>query len=71
MKLYSATVKDKKTKEIVFLKRKEYNSLTEFRQEISANGYSIFRNHIAESDRYDWIIDHTNAESWHWTKKSP
>jgi hypothetical protein len=70
MKSYSATVKEKGRKEAVILSSKSYNSLEEFRSDIKANGYRVYRNHIAETARYNWLLDNTNCDDWLWRQKT-
>jgi hypothetical protein len=70
MKSYSATVREKGRKEIAVLSSKLYNSLEEFRTDIKANGYRVYRNHIAETARYNWILDNTNGDDRLWRQKT-
>jgi hypothetical protein len=69
MKRYSASTIDRDGK-ILILKEKEYKNLADFRSDIHANGLRIYRNHIAEGKRFDWILENTNADFWHWKQKT-
>jgi hypothetical protein len=70
MKKYSAVVKDVETGEMHVLEKKEYRNLADFRHDIHANGFRVVRNVIAESERFNWIMNNTNSESWHWKQKT-
>jgi hypothetical protein len=66
---FSATVKDRQTGELIHIENKEYPNITAFRKDLARNGFSIHKNHIAESERYNFILNYTNGESWHWDIK--
>lgn len=55
MKTYKAVVKDKQTKRYLVIES-EYNTQKEFLSDLRANGYSIYRNRIAESSKFDKLI---------------
>jgi hypothetical protein len=69
MKAYSATVREKGHNEVVIL-CKSYNNLEEFKADIKANGYRVYRNHIAETARFNWILDNTNGDDCFWRQKT-
>jgi hypothetical protein len=66
---YSATVRNRKTGEFVILENKEYPSISAFRRDINRNGYSVYHNHVADAERYNFILNYTNGEPWHWKIK--
>ena len=52
MKKYSALVKDKTSKQFIFLENKEYNCIDDFKSDIKANGCYVYKNRITLSNKY-------------------
>jgi hypothetical protein len=70
MKAYSATVRDIEGGRIFLLEGKCYNSLKEFRSEIKANGCRVYKDRIAETSRFNWILENTNGDAFEWRQKT-
>lgn len=53
LKKYSATVREKESREFLFIENKEYSSLKKFKSDLRANGFIVYKNRIACSDIYE------------------
>lgn len=67
MKKYSAIVKD--NERTVFIEYQEYRTKAEFINDLRCNGYSVNPLKVKPSDVFDYIINHTNCNSWDWKLK--
>lgn len=64
--LYSASVKDKQTGRIVFIRNQDYPNKTLFIQDLRANGYSVNPNKVKPADVFEYILQYTNASPHDW-----
>lgn len=64
MKKYSAIVKD--NNRLVFIKNQEYKCKADFINDLRHNGYKVNPKKVKESALFDYIMNHTNCESWDW-----
>lgn len=72
MKLYKAFVWDKRNKKYVTIESREDNKST-FIDSLRKNGYRVNPIKVKEADVFDYIMKHTNCNSWDWKeiKKVP
>ena len=68
MKKYSAIVKD--GKRIVIIENQEYPTKSDFIEDLRCNGYRVNPRKVKTSDVFDYIMNHTNCNSWDWEIKS-
>lgn len=64
MTMYKAFITDKKTGEKRFMDSDSFDSIKEFKRALRENGYSVSK--IAETELYDFILNHTNCEKRDW-----
>lgn len=60
MALYKAFVKNKQTKEKLFIES-EYPTKTAFIKDLKSNGYSVNPIKVKEAKVYNWILENTNC----------
>ena len=60
MTMYKAFVRDKKTKERLFVES-EYPTKTAFIKDLKGNGYSVNPIKVKEAELYNWILENTNC----------
>lgn len=64
MKSYSAVVKD--GSRVVIIRNKQYPSKAAFIQDLRGNGFKVNPQKVKPSGLFDYIMEHTNCESWDW-----
>lgn len=70
MKKYSAIVKE--GTRIIFIRDQEYPTKAAFIADLRGNGYRVDSVKVKPSDVFNYIVEHTNCNSWDWKiKKIP
>ena len=65
LKMFSAWVKDKNTKQHLRIDS-EYKTKTDFISDLRSNGYAVSQYHVKEKVEYDRIINETDCNIWDW-----
>ena len=68
MTQYSAIVKD--GIRTVFIENQEYQTKADFIRDLRHNGYQVNPKKVKPSDVFDYIMNHTNCNSWDWDIKA-
>lgn len=66
MKRFSAVVKDRQTKETIFIENQEYSNKANFIKDLKHNGYMVNPDKVKESEVFDYIMENTNCEPQEW-----
>jgi len=64
-KMFSAWVKDKRTKELVRIDSECINKIS-FISDLRSNGYMVNPDMVKESEVFEWIMKNTNADKVEW-----
>ncbi len=65
MVMYKAIVTDKKDGSKVIIES-EYNTKAEFIHDLRANGYAVNPIKVKTKEVFDYIMNHTNCNTWDW-----
>lgn len=65
MKVYKAIVTDKMNGRKVVIES-ECNTKAEFVHDLRRNGYSVNSTKVKTKEVFEYIMEHTNCNSWDW-----
>ena len=68
MAKYSALVRE--GKRFVFITNQEYPTKSDFIEDLRHNGYKVNPKKVKPADVFDYIMNHTNCNSWDWELKA-
>ena len=69
MKKFKAIVKDKQTKQLVIIES-EYETKTEFIQDLRSNGYMVNPYKVKLAEVFDRIMETTDCNWWDWKENN-
>ena len=67
--LFKAAVKNKDTGKIEIIKM-DYKSKRDFIHDLRRNGYKVNPDKVKKAEVFDYIINHTNCNSWDWKENN-